>query len=391
MGIYTEYLDKNLSFNDLCAERKEQLKRISKLRKNRDILVYAADLAVSNAPTSIEYDDLLPINDQLANLTGNKIDIILETPGGSGEVVEDIVRLIRGRYEDVAIIIPGWAKSAGTILAMAGDEILMEPVSALGPIDAQLNWQGKVFSADALLEGIKKIKEEVTVTNVLNKAYIPILQGISPGELQSAQNALDFAKKLVTEWLVKYKFKTWDKHSSTGKAVTDQEKKDRADEIARLLCNHSEWLTHGRSIKLDDFERMRLKITDYSKDKNIADAIRRYYTLTKMTFAAGIYKIFETQVSQIYRLNRPQSSIPTPAQQQSMPENTNMAVVEVECSTCKNVMRLQANLQKDIELKENNIAFPADNKLICTKCKSETDVTDIRRQIEAISKKSIII
>jgi ClpP class serine protease len=103
----------------------------------------------------------LPINDQLSNLKGTKLDLILETPGGSGETVEDIVRLLRSKYSDVSLIIPGWAKSAGAIMAMSGDEILMEPASAIGPIDAQMAWQGKVFSADALLEGVDKIKKEL--------------------------------------------------------------------------------------------------------------------------------------------------------------------------------------------------------------------------------------
>ena len=51
---------------------------------------------------------------------------------------------------------------------------------------------------------MEKIKQEVTDTGTLNKAYIPILQGISPGELQSAENALAFAKVLVTDWLARH-------------------------------------------------------------------------------------------------------------------------------------------------------------------------------------------
>ena len=170
MGIYSEYLDQQLNFQDLTAERKKQLRRISKLRRGRDVLVSAADLNESKAPISINYNDLLPIRDQLANLRGTALDLILETPGGSGEIAEDIVRLLRSKYEDIAVIVPGCAKSAGTLMAMAADEILMEPVSSLGPIDAQIAWQGKVFSADALLAGFEKIKEEVHRTGELNKA-----------------------------------------------------------------------------------------------------------------------------------------------------------------------------------------------------------------------------
>jgi ClpP class serine protease len=178
MGVYGEYLNQPLArnFQLLTQERKKQLKRISQARGGRDVLVYAADISKAVPGTSIEYADLAPLGDLVANLSGNRLDLILETPGGSGEVAEDIVRLLHGKYDELAVIIPGWAKSAGTLLTMAADEILMGPTSALGPIDAQLIWQGKRFSADALLESFEKIKSEVDSTGTLNKAYIPMLQ-----------------------------------------------------------------------------------------------------------------------------------------------------------------------------------------------------------------------
>ncbi len=186
MGIYSEYLDRQFTFEQLTAERKRQLKRIGEIR-GRDVLAFASNLQNNRQQIAINYSDLLPFQDQISNLSGKGIDIILETPGGSGETVEDIVKLLRSKYESLGVIVPGLAKSAGTIFAMAADEILMEMASALGPIDAQMVYQGKVFSAHALLEGMKKIKDEVTQTGTLNKAYIPILQNISPGELQAAR------------------------------------------------------------------------------------------------------------------------------------------------------------------------------------------------------------
>lgn len=79
-GIYTEYLDKNLNFDQLTQERKKQLQRISQLRGNRDVLVFASDFKKSQAPISITYSDLLPVSDQLSVLKSNKLDLILETP-----------------------------------------------------------------------------------------------------------------------------------------------------------------------------------------------------------------------------------------------------------------------------------------------------------------------
>ncbi len=148
MGIYGDYLNRALAFDfqQLAAERKAQLARIAEAR-GRDVLVFAADCNKQHLETSIGYWDVLPINDQLANLNGAALDLIVETPGGSGEIVEQLLRLIRNKYDDLAIIVPGQAKSAGTIMAMmaAEQEILMGEASALGPIDAQLFWQGKKF------------------------------------------------------------------------------------------------------------------------------------------------------------------------------------------------------------------------------------------------------
>jgi len=390
MGVYNEYLDQPLAQNLelLTAERKSQLRRIAELR-GRDVLVFAADLNKEIPLTSIGYGDILPISDLLSNLKGTKLDLILETPGGSGEAAEDIVRLLHGRYDDLGIIIPGWAKSAGTIMAMAANEIVMGPTSALGPIDAQLFWQGKRFSADALLEGMEKIKKEVTDTGVLNKAYIPILQGISPGELQSAENALNFAKNLVTQWLAQYKFKNWSTHSGNAQPVTEEEKHFRAQEIADRLCDHRYWLTHNRSIKLDDLKSipLRLVVTDYSQQpgRDLLDAITRYYALLQMTFATNIYKIYETPDTQIVKFVVPQLpplTIP--------PASANAAIVEFQCNNCKAKSRIQANLGGPQPLQSGCIPFPPDNKLRCPSCGLEHDLSAARRQLEAQSKQRVV-
>ena len=385
MAIYSDYLNASLAsdFRLLTEERKTQLRRISKLRGGRDVLVFAADINSQNPDTPIGQIDHLPISDQLANLHGDALDLVLETHGGSGESVEEIVRIIRDKYEHVAVIVPGWAKSAGTIITMAADEILMGPISALGPIDAQLFWQGKQFSAEALLEGLNKIKADVDKTGVLNKAYIPILQGISPGELQSAQNALDFSKVLVTQWLTRYKFKDWTEHHSTGQPVSSEEREERAKEIAEQLCDHSRWLTHSRSIRIADLRDMRLRVTDYSEDSKLYNAITRYYALLQMSFATNIFKVYETTESQIYKFD---VAAVTPAQ----PMQAQKVELGVQCKKCNTVSRIQANFEPDEKLEKGCLPFPKDNKFHCPKCQTEHDLSDTRRQLEAQAKRAIV-
>ena len=115
MGIYSNYLDTLKSFQAFTAERKKQLQRISNFRKS-DVLVIAS--AVEKPNSSIEIADLVPIADQLDGLKGEILDVILETPGGSGEVTEDIVGLLRRKHKTVNFIVPGTAKSAGTIMGL---------------------------------------------------------------------------------------------------------------------------------------------------------------------------------------------------------------------------------------------------------------------------------
>lgn len=389
VGIYSEYLDRNFTVDQLVAERKLQLRRISILRK-RDVLTFAANLQNSRQPIAINYTDLLPIQDQISNLKGESIDIILETPGGSGETVEDIVKLLRAKYKSIGVIVPGIAKSAGTIFAMAADEILMEPMSALGPIDAQMTFQGKTFSAHALLQGMNKIKEEVEKTGTLNKAYVPILQNISPGELQHAENAYDFALVLVVDWLVRYKFKDWTSHRSSGAPVTAAERKQRAQEIAEQLRDHGQWKTHGRSIKIDDLRAMRLDITDYTSDPDLSDAIRRYYTLLQMTLQSNVFKLFETPDSQVMRMETmvaaamPGMGVVPPGTQ------VNAALVNVGCARCKREVQVHAAFEPGATKPPNAVLFPANNKLICRGCGNALDLTDARRTIEAQAGRPIL-
>lgn len=86
MGVYAEYLDAGFGADviKLNAERKKQLARIGSLR-GRDVLTYAVDVSKRRSPIDINYTDLLPLTDQLSKLNAKGLDLILETPGGSGE------------------------------------------------------------------------------------------------------------------------------------------------------------------------------------------------------------------------------------------------------------------------------------------------------------------
>ncbi|NLA66588.1 MAG: Clp protease ClpP [Leucobacter sp.] len=262
----------------------------------------------------------------------------------------------------------------------------MGELSALGPIDAQIISNGKRFSADAFLEGLTKIKTDAENKKRLDIAYIPILQNISPGEIQHCENAQSFSRTLVTNWLKEYKFKYWAIHSSTGNPVTDDDKRQRAEEIATILCNHSSWLTHGRSIGIRELEDIRLQITDYSNSPELNDAISRYYTLLRMSFETNLYKVYETPSTQIYRMLN-SGNQQSPSNKLNIP---NPAIVDFECGKCHNKQKIQINFNQKFPLLPGVTMFPQNNILKCEACGSDSNLLSLRQQLEAQTKKRII-
>jgi ClpP class serine protease len=389
MGIYNEYLDRRMTFDELEIERKNLLKRISEIR-GRNIVVYAGDNSKSGPgfSTAIDSSDTIPFYDQLSFANGTEIDLILETPGGFAEIVEELVRFIRSKYNKFGVIIPGRAQSAGTIFVMAADEILMGQTSALGPIDAQIARKGKRFSAGAFLDGLKKIVDVANKNQSLDLAYVPILREISPGEIQDCENAQAFSQTLVTQWLTDYKFKFWDKHTSDGRPVTYDEKQQRAQEIAAKLADPKKWLTHGRALNIDDLRELKLIIEDYSKNEELNDAITRYFTLLRMSFETNVYKIYETPESQIYRSIQTQPNVQIPVAPPQVIQNP--SIVQFQCDKCGSINSIQANFDHEFPLNTGCSVFPKDNNHKCLNCGQNVDIGLIRQELENQTGKKIV-
>ncbi len=72
-------------------------------------------------------DDILRnvIEDLQKRSKSRRLTFLLTTPGGYIEVVQRIVDTIRHHYRHVAFVVPNQAFSAGTVLVMSGDQILM--------------------------------------------------------------------------------------------------------------------------------------------------------------------------------------------------------------------------------------------------------------------------
>jgi len=66
------------------------------------------------------------------------IDLVLHTPGGLVLAAEQIAHAVRDHPAKVTVFVPHYAMSGGTLIALAADEVRMDPQAVLGPVDPQL-------------------------------------------------------------------------------------------------------------------------------------------------------------------------------------------------------------------------------------------------------------
>ena len=66
------------------------------------------------------------------------IDLVLHTPGGLVLAADQIAYALQRHPGKVTVFVPHYAMSGGTLVALAADEIVMDPDAVLGPVDPQL-------------------------------------------------------------------------------------------------------------------------------------------------------------------------------------------------------------------------------------------------------------
>ncbi len=390
MGLMNEYIERRLGVVDLESELMKLISDYNKLRDTFTIL-YIAAVSKPIPDVPLNQDDYYVIHDLLRGVKSDKVDFYIETPGGSGETAEEIVRCLRGKFNQVSFVVSGEAKSAGTIMVLSGDEILMTETGSLSPIDAQVKIGRSVISAFDYMEWTNEKRQEAEKNGRLNPFDATMVAQISPGELTGVYHALKYAEELVVDWLVKYKFKSWQVTETRKITVTEEMKAKRAAEIAKELLNHAKWRTHGRSIKTKDLDSIGLKIKKVDEDPKLADIVYRIQTVCRLIFASSnMYKIIATEKGKVVKNAVPVSAAPRiPAQAAEVVE------FETKCPKCGKVHKLYAKFVDDPKIdddfqKKGNVAYPKDNKLKCD-CGFEMDLGGIRNEIEVKIGKKLIV
>ena len=96
---------------------------------------------VSGSECMINENDTMPFVDLLHHVQpGERVELLLHTTGGSIDAAEKLIRMVRSTVGETEfrIIVPEFAKSAGTLMILGADRVVMSDMSELGPIDPQM-------------------------------------------------------------------------------------------------------------------------------------------------------------------------------------------------------------------------------------------------------------
>ncbi|WP_456396629.1 SDH family Clp fold serine proteinase [Desulfurobacterium sp.] len=170
------------------------------------------------------------------------IDLILHTPGGLALAATQIAAALTKHKSPVRVIVPHYAMSGGTLIALAADEVIMDPNAVLGPLDPQLGQ----FPAPSIIKAyqIKKasLKDETL-----------ILADVAEKALNQMKNTI---KKILMA-------KGKDEH--------------QAEEVADLLtCGY--W-THDYPLTVDVLKKIGINIKTDVPDE-VYDLMELYYQPT---------------------------------------------------------------------------------------------------------------
>lgn len=108
----------------------EALKKIIEVRKNPIMLL---NLKVVDKYCALQIHKEINKNNKFKEL-----DVILQTGGGDIDSAYLIIKILKKSTDKLNIIIPLYSKSAGTLICLGADNLLLTSLSELGPLDTQI-------------------------------------------------------------------------------------------------------------------------------------------------------------------------------------------------------------------------------------------------------------
>lgn len=199
-----------------------------------------------------------------------EIDIWLDSGGGDAHAAYKLALMARAAASRVRVVIPDFAKSAATLLAVAGDEIYLAPGADMGPLDAQMHDEGSLSGQISALN-IARAADEVArdAVSMAVKGGVDVLEmtGLSRAETIEAMLAFSagFSEPLVCQLdpkVVHHAKQLLQVTAKYAQRLLRDVGCEEPAEIARALV--MDFPTHGYVISIDQAKELGLPVKDFA-------------------------------------------------------------------------------------------------------------------------------
>ncbi|MER8764364.1 hypothetical protein [Mesorhizobium sp. M0968] len=241
-----------------------------------------AKLLCYMATAEIDRDDVMFFVDLIHNVPkGSSIDLLLHTPGGDVDAAEKLIELVRNRKGDgkFRVIVPDRAKSAGTLIALGADTIVMSDTSELGTIDPQ--YIGKdAHGNEVHLSVFDYLSSYETYAEQLRKdpndpAARAMFEKFDPAVLNKFKQVKSRARIFGENQLKR--------HGTTYTAIVAQ------------LMDTKTYPSHGQMIGADHAKQMGLQVDVMQMDEPLWQSLWQLYCHFRLALTQpGISKMFES-------------------------------------------------------------------------------------------------
>lgn len=277
---------KNNNPNNLNQVKHKYIEELSNYTGRNVIVYYSGWLKQATDNTEINDSDMVGFMNAVKDLDCSKgLDLILHTPGGSPVAAESIVKYLKSKFNNnIRVIVPHLAMSAGTMIACSAKEIIMGKQSSLGPIDPQFLG----IPAYNIKKEFEEAKKDLS-SNPENAAYWRILLSKYPAAfVKKAIDAIELSDALLKEWL--------------GTNMFDAEKDiGIINNIAQKLNEHDSSKAHGRHFDVIFCKSIGLKIFQLENDNKLQDIVLSiYHAFNHVIAMTNVAKIIENNLGKAY-------------------------------------------------------------------------------------------
>lgn len=199
-----------------------------------------------------------------------KITLALYTNGGHLETPWPLVNLIREHCDDFEVIILDKALSAGTMISLGADKIVMGPYAHLSPIDPAANIsdgnnQLKRFEIEDIIGYIDFVKEKIGLTeqNALGEIMKDLTKEITPTMLGSANRTHSLVRRLAKNLLNRHKT-----------PIPERQAKEIIEHLTQKLFSHRHLINRTEAKEIG-FENL-IEIPDKATEKVIETLLEQY-------------------------------------------------------------------------------------------------------------------